>query len=54
MSEEQLNEFKELAKPLVKFLNENFHPHVVAIIAPDRADLYEANIGVPITEYLPK
>ena len=34
MTPEKLAEFESLARPLMKFLCENFHPHVTAIITP--------------------
>ena len=46
---EELNEgkFEELARPMVKYLCENYHPHVTVIITPTSAELLEGlkNIG---------
>lgn len=41
MSEEQLKAFKEVALPLMKWLNENVHPHHTAIVTPTCAELLE-------------
>jgi len=40
---EKLNEgkFEELARPMIKYLCEEFHPHVTAIITPTSAELLE-------------
>jgi hypothetical protein len=41
MSNEKREEFKEAAKPLMKFLNENCHPHIIVIVDCDSAELLE-------------
>jgi hypothetical protein len=40
---EELNEgkFEVLARPMVKYLCENYHPHVTVIITPTSAELLE-------------
>ena len=40
---EELNEgkFEELARPMIKYLCENYHPHVTVIITPTTAELLE-------------
>lgn len=40
---EELNEgkFEELARPMIKYLCENYHPHVSVIITPTSAELSE-------------
>ena len=37
---EELNEvkFEELARPMIKYLSENYHPHVTVIITPTSAE----------------
>jgi hypothetical protein len=37
----ELKELEELSRPIMKWLNENFHPHVLVIIDPTRAQLVE-------------
>lgn len=39
----ELNEgkFEELARPMIKHLCENYHPHVTVIITPTSAELLE-------------
>jgi hypothetical protein len=40
---EELNEnkFEEIARPMIKYLCENYHPHVTVIITPTSAELLE-------------
>ena len=40
---EELNEnkFEELARPMIKYLCKNYHPHVTVIITPTSAELLE-------------
>jgi len=41
LTDEQRKEFEELARPMLKFLNDNCHPHVMAMITPVSAELTE-------------
>ena len=41
MSDEQNKQFEEAARPLIKYLCENCHPHVTVIVTPTRAELLE-------------
>ena len=52
LTEQQRKDFEMAARPLVAWLNENCHPHVVAIIEPDRASLSEGVCSTPITDYI--
>lgn len=52
LKEEQTNEMVELAKPLVKWMNDNLHPHTVIIIETNGVQLLEGIIGHPITEFI--
>lgn len=38
---ENLVGFREAALPLIKYLCENYHPHVTAIVSPTGAELLE-------------
>lgn len=51
MNEKQL-EFESLAKPLVKFLNDNYHPHVSIIITPDSAEILSGEMAFHTEEYI--
>lgn len=52
LKEEQLAQFKEASKPLVKFLCDNFHPHVTVIVGPAGAELLEGSCTVKIEEFI--
>jgi len=52
LNDRQRKEFEEAARPLVKWLNDNCHPHVVAIIEPDRIELNEGIYATPIPDYI--
>ena len=52
-SQKQMNELREAAAPLIKYLNDNHHPHVTAIVEPTSVELLEGKMSVRgITEYL--
>ena len=46
-TEEKLQELKQAALPLIKYLNTNYHPHVTAIITPTSVELLEGILNVP-------
>lgn len=52
MTKEQLKEFEAIARPLIKYLNDNHHPHVTAIIHPTGAELLKGLCSFPITDYV--
>jgi len=52
LTKEQIQEFEEAAKPLVKFLCENCHPHVTVIVEPTRAEILEGSVSVKIEEFI--
>lgn len=41
LSEEQREEFEKVARPLIKWLNDNCHPHVTVIADCSHAELSE-------------
>jgi hypothetical protein len=41
MTEQKMNEFEEKVRPVIEWLNENYHPHVSVIITPTNAELLE-------------
>jgi len=49
----QLTEFEVAARPLIKWLNENCHPHVTAIVEPGGVKLTEGVCFIPIDDYIP-
>lgn len=40
LTQEQMEQIKELSKHLVKFLN-NYHPHVAVVVEPSRIEILE-------------
>ena len=51
MTEEQRESFEAVARPLIKWLNDNMHPHAAAIIKPDGAVLYSGEAVVETDDY---
>ncbi|MBU9829844.1 hypothetical protein J1779_07855 [Rahnella sp. FC061912-K] len=52
MSDKKLKEFEEAAKPLIKWLAENEHPHHTAIVSSTHAELLESKMGFPTEEFI--
>lgn len=50
--EKQIEELKEAAKPLVKFLCDNFHPHVKIIVEPSGIEILEGLASVKIDDFI--
>ena len=44
--------FEEAAKPLIKYLNENHHPHTTVIVTPINAELLEGCMGMRTLEFV--
>ena len=45
-------EFKVLARPLVKFLNDNYNPHTEIIIDRNSARVVSGECSISITDYI--
>lgn len=52
LTKEQIDEIAKLSEPLVKFMNDNIHPHVQIIVEPNGVHVYEGIAGVPITKFI--
>jgi len=50
--EKKMNEFKEAAKPLMKYLADNFHPHTSVIVDSTRAQLLEGVRAFKTEEFI--
>ena len=48
----QREEFEKACKPLIKFLNDNCHPHITVVVDCIRAELSEGVCSVIIEDYL--
>jgi hypothetical protein len=44
--------FETLARPLIKFLNDNFNPHTQIIITPTSAEIVVGETGFTTNEYV--
>jgi hypothetical protein len=50
---QKVNDFTGLCKPIIKYLCDNYHPHVTVLITPTRAELVEGIMSTPvITEFI--
>lgn len=47
---EEMDTLKELAKPLVDFLKDNYHPHVAIIVTEERTVVVENVASIPNTK----
>ena len=52
ITKEQMLSFEKVARPLIKWLNDNRHPHVTAIITSTSAEIMERIAAFPITDYI--
>lgn len=52
LTKEQIKEFEEAAKPLVKYLAENHHPHMTVIVDCSSAEIMEGKASVKIDEFI--
>jgi len=52
MNEEKIKEFEALAKPLIKYLNDNHNPHAQIIIDSTSAEVVEGQYCINTKEYL--
>lgn len=52
-NDKKLAELKEAASPLIKYLCENYHPHITAIVTPVGVEVMEGIQSVSnITEFI--
>lgn len=52
LNNEKSEEMLEIAKPLIKWMNENCHPHCKIIIEPDSVELVEGITREKTTEFI--
>jgi hypothetical protein len=52
LNEAQRKELEELSRPLLAWINDNLHPHVLVILEPDRVQLFEGVCSTPIKDYI--
>lgn len=44
--------FEQVTKPLIKYLAENHHPHVVVVVDSTHAELFEGKMIISTDEYI--
>jgi len=49
---ERMESFQEAAKPLIKWLNDNCHPHHTVIVTTTNAELNEGQLSFNTIEFL--
>ena len=52
LTKEQRAAFEKAAKPLMKFMAENYHPHTQVLLHSTRAELVEGVACINTDEYL--
>ncbi len=52
MTRAQRQEFEQLARPLIKFLNDNGHPHMHIVITTSDAEISEGVTAFSTDEYI--
>ena len=45
LGQDQRAKFEALCRPLMKFLNDNFHPHVMVIVTQTNAEILEESFS---------
>ena len=45
MDDKKREEFESVTRPVIEWLNANYHPHVAVVIEPTSAVLYEGEIA---------
>lgn len=45
-------EFEAITRPVIEFINQNYHPHVTVVIDPTSAVLSEGSIAYTTNDYL--
>lgn len=52
LNKDQQSEFEALSRPLIKFLNDNCHPHVTVILTTDSSEICEGVTAIRTTDYI--
>lgn len=52
LTDEQHKEFEAVAKPMIKWLCENCHPHVTVVVTPVSAELSEGTCAITTHEFV--
>jgi hypothetical protein len=52
LTKDQTEQLLEASKPLMKFLAENFHPHVIVLVENDNAQIVECSARVQCGDFI--
>lgn len=52
ITKEQTKQFEEAVKPLIKFLSENFNPHVKVIVENNNAEIVEGVYNLRLDKFI--
>ena len=52
LTKEQVKEFESATKPLIKFLAENFHPHMLVVVDCESAQILESSACIKCDEFI--
>jgi hypothetical protein len=52
MNEQQQKEFESVTRPVIEWLNANWHPHVTVVITPTSAELSSGEIAYSTSEFV--
>jgi intracellular sulfur oxidation DsrE/DsrF family protein len=52
LTKEQLKEFEEVVQPVMKFLCDNFNPHVTVVINPTEAEILSASASIMFDKFV--
>ena len=52
LSKGQIDKFEEASKPLIKWINENCHPHVTAIVTCNSSEILEGSATIRCDEFI--
>ena len=53
LTKEQREEFEKVARPMMKYLGENHHPHVTVVIDYGKAEILERSASIVTDDYVP-
>ena len=52
LNDDQKDEFEALSRPLIKWINDNMHPHAHITITSNHVELAEGVVGLTIDDYI--
>ncbi|WP_368890394.1 hypothetical protein [Morganella morganii] len=52
MNQKHESEFEKVVKPLMKYLSENYHPHVKVIVDSSSAEVVEVHSSISTNDFI--